>query len=345
MKYIVYSFLFISFLGFNTALLGQTFELKFEEVSKNGSEYVLDVYIAFSSSAKLGTSNLQFTFTETALDNPTLVNHNLTTPFNMVSISQPTNNKVSLNIDLAIPNFGNPINTSSTWTNLARIKFDIIDDTSLGSFVWSYNGGSTETVVFLDDNITQIYATSTNNLQNIVNTYLPVELCCFKADLMPTQQVNLTWKTVSEINNSHFNIEHSTDGETFRKIGQVEGHGTTSEEKEYQFTDTKPKQGENYYRLQQVDFDGQFEYSNIVIVELTDTPVYPVSIYPNPVQDVLTIDFGDYTIEQSMKILDSQGKVVRVLDISSHQIKVEALSKGVYVLVIDDKVHLKWVKL
>lgn len=93
------------------------------------------------------------------------------------------------------------------------------------------------------------------------------------------------WRTASEINNSGFEVERSSDGVNFEKIGWVEGNGTTNVEHYYLFTDEAPNHGWNYYRLKQIDHDGKFEYSRFIPVFADDLP--QVEIYPNPFRDHL----------------------------------------------------------
>ena len=99
---------------------------------------------------------------------------------------------------------------------------------------------------------------------------LPVELTDFNAS-QENRVVELSWTTASELNNSHFDIEFSQDGNNFRVIDEVIGNGTTQEKQEYSYTHTTPVNGANYYRLKQVDFDGAFEYSDILVVEIERT--------------------------------------------------------------------------
>lgn len=93
----------------------------------------------------------------------------------------------------------------------------------------------------------------------------------------------LEWRTASEINNAGFEVERSKDGTTFTKIGWVEGNGSTTVEQQYFFTDESPEQGWNYYRLKQIDYDENFEYSRLIPVFVDDLP--QVEIYPNPLRD------------------------------------------------------------
>src|SRR5690606_10958019 len=118
---------------------------------------------------------------------------------------------------------------------------------------------------------------------------LPVELVYFTASVR-NNQAHLEWLTASELDNDRFEIERSSDARRFEKIGTVKGKGTTSLETKYQFTDRTPVEGTVYYRLKQVDHDGQFAYSNVIAVtakglarELT------TQAYPNPFRDNIKV--------------------------------------------------------
>jgi hypothetical protein len=113
---------------------------------------------------------------------------------------------------------------------------------------------------------------------------LPVEMIYFNG-VAEEGSVQLTWATATEINNDYFPVQKSVDFVEFEVIGKVGGNGTTNERQEYSFEDRNPFAGINYYRLQQVDFDGAFEYSEIIVVQveqLNDGPI-SVNLYPNPV--------------------------------------------------------------
>ena len=172
---------------------------------------------------------------------------------------------------------------------------------------------------------------------------LPVELCCFNASLLD-HQVKLEWKTLSELKNSHFNIQKSSSGIDFETIGQVNGHGTTQQERGYGFLDNAPFTGINYYRLQQVDYDNEWEYSNVISIEINSS-VTTIKIYPNPVKEELTIDLGNYGTPQSIEIWNTQGQLIRTIIDFKNTILVSDLTTGMYFLVIDNQVFIKWIKL
>ena len=95
----------------------------------------------------------------------------------------------------------------------------------------------------------------------------------------------VTWKTATEINNSHFIIERSTNGIDFTSVGQVLGTGNSNIIMNYSFNDAKAPSVKLYYRLQQVDFNGRFEYSPIVLVTVGKDLQSLFTIYPNPVEN------------------------------------------------------------
>lgn len=107
-----------------------------------------------------------------------------------------------------------------------------------------------------------------NDLDFGINTtILPVELLSFEAEIL-YNAVEFKWATASELNNDKFEIEESYDGLHFKKIGEVEGNGTSTEQQNYSFKIEKTGNGIFYYRLKQLDFDGQFEYSKVIHVSL-----------------------------------------------------------------------------
>ncbi len=141
---------------------------------------------------------------------------------------------------------------------------------------------------------------------------LPVELLDFSAALT-NQQVVLSWSTASEVNNHFFEVYHSKDGETFHSIGVVEGNGTTNEVMNYSLTHKTPAQGNNYYQLKQVDYDGTEAYFDILFL-YNDAyqPTMQAIIYPNPgTSDNLNLRLstGDANTPIAVKIIDMNGRL------------------------------------
>lgn len=116
---------------------------------------------------------------------------------------------------------------------------------------------------------------------NNTNCALPVQLLSFDAE-QRGDEVLLTWQTASELNNEWFVIERAGAGLHFEEIGRLKGAGTTLQQRQYAFTDPHPLPGDNYYRLRQIDFDGNYSFSPYVFVEI-ETGTREIRMYPNPV--------------------------------------------------------------
>lgn len=148
-----------------------------------------------------------------------------------------------------------------------------------------------------------------DNLYFHNGTVTPVELTYFNAKAVGNHNV-LSWQTENELNNSHFEIERSINGIDFEIIGTAEGQGITFEVTNYDFID-KNSAINTYYRLRQVDFDNQFEYSEIVTVNRKQVGNNNIRIYPNPVQNDLSINYEPATNETvQIKIIDMTGRVL-----------------------------------
>ena len=129
-----------------------------------------------------------------------------------------------------------------------------------------------------------------------VITPVPVTLISFTAQLFEEEDVLLTWTTASELNNDRFEIERRMDNETeFTYISTVAGNGTTNEIIDYTFVDETVTWTTDvaYYRLRQVDFNGEFEYTAIIAV--SKGKVLDITIYPNPTKNTATVTLVNST--------------------------------------------------
>ena len=120
---------------------------------------------------------------------------------------------------------------------------------------------------------------------------VPVELSSF-AGSYENNKVILNWITSSELNNQGFVVERKTENTDWNSIGFVNGYNTTTETHNYQFTDNEITANKYFYRLKQVDFDGTFEYSNIIEIDINSVSEFTLNQnYPNPFNPNTKISF------------------------------------------------------
>jgi hypothetical protein len=168
---------------------------------------------------------------------------------------------------------------------------------------------------------------------------VPVELTSFIANVNNLGDVVLNWETATEANNQGFEIERRTETSEYRTVGFVEGYGTTTEPRSYVYTDRTAENGINYYRLKQVDFNGTYEYSDEVEVDVTGPLTFDLAQnYPNPFNPSTSIK---YSVPESgnirLSVFNIVGEEVAVLvdgfsQAGSFEVTFDAsnLSTGVY---------------
>lgn len=169
----------------------------------------------------------------------------------------------------------------------------------------------------------------------------PVLLLSFTGRLQTNNTTLLNWQTTAELNNDYFDVERSTDGINFVAIDRVKGKGTTSLPHNYSLVDKKPANGINYYRLRQVDFDGHFVYSNIVMAQLKIKPAVTV-VYNSPA-NAININFTESQNNAVIRLLGDNGQLIKSVpasNIKSYLMQLPVLATGVYILqIINEKMN------
>lgn len=163
---------------------------------------------------------------------------------------------------------------------------------------------------------------------------VPVELLSF--DIRSQEgNVALDWVTAIEEDNSHFNVERSTDGKNFEVIGRIEGHGTTYETQYYTFIDENPVGGTNYYRLHQIDFGGTSEYTKIVSINMNEVFASEIITAPNPTNNIVNITLPQSWIDATtIQIFDLTGRIIRTETVNNEQVIIDFsnVESGQYML-------------
>ncbi|MBK6975910.1 MAG: T9SS type A sorting domain-containing protein [Cytophagaceae bacterium] len=178
------------------------------------------------------------------------------------------------------------------------------------------------------------YGTTNNGFeytgfQFLASGPLPVNIISFDSEVTNNQSVKLIWKTASETNNQYFDVQRSTNGKDFTMIGRVNGKGNTQETISYEYSDNQPKNGINYYRLKQVDFNGKSEYSKIIAAQEISGLT---KVYPNPVKDILQIN--DSQVVKEIEIIDFSGKIFYKKVVGGDTYDVSAVPAGNYILLL-----------
>ncbi len=180
---------------------------------------------------------------------------------------------------------------------------------------WNPTHDSLEIVLPNATKMLRFYKDHQNNTQfEMVNTSslnLPLDWLELMAERETATMVQLKWQTLGEVNNKGFDVERLFDNENdFTKIAWVEGNGTSNALHSYELLDENTYEGNTYYRLKQVDCDGQVSYSPIKTVRgVTNDKKW--MIYPNPTTDHIFI-YSDALEDRnvSIHIYTMEGKLV-----------------------------------
>ena len=237
------------------------------------------------------------------------------------------------------PNFPNG-NASFTANTNNNVSFNCGNSTDINEFTTStaFTPGAANNA----DNamIIQELQNGLANYNQLIGTDMPSGCAILAVDLLDftahleEQKVMLKWQTTNEKNNKHFEIEHSTNSFDFKKIGTVESQGDAADAQYYQFTHQTPTEGNNYYRLRQVDANDVYEFSFIQSIFYKKSGSQ-VLLYPIPVGDILNLDFSKTrTINQQLSLINANGQLLETIEIAEHigvfELSVKHLPAGIY---------------
>ncbi|MBS1605188.1 MAG: T9SS type A sorting domain-containing protein [Bacteroidetes bacterium] len=296
--------------------------------STSGRWYMADLTIAFNTPvnnpvihlAGLGATSSSLGFT-TEFD---LVTSN-------VSLSKLSgSSELTVTSTSILNNAANPAATTGlgaasgsvlvTGSNITSITFKMYMRGDGSSSFWSLLGHA-------GDGFLLSASTSTSSIST-----LPVGLTGFTAAL-ENNITRLNWSTAIESNSSYFDVEYSTDNNSWMTIGTVQAAGNSTTGRTYAFTHTHPAAGNNFYRLRMIDQDGTFTYSKVDEVSVEEPS--RITFYPNPVRSSCTVNTNS-TTPQSLSLLTLDGRMLLQNNsfVSGGSIDLSRYPNGVYLLVL-----------
>ncbi len=148
------------------------------------------------------------------------------------------------------------------------------------------------------------------SLKNSLSGALPVTFINFDGVLQNGKAL-LSWSTANEINNKGFEVQKSMDGQTFTYIAFVDGQGNSSTVNNYNYTDAKILSGSNYYRLKQIDNDGQYTYSSVIKLDYSK---FDWAILGNPSNNIWVQVQLDKSANVTMQVVSMNGNIIQTIN-------------------------------
>jgi hypothetical protein len=234
------------------------------------------------------------------------------------------------------------------WVKLEKIGSSYSGYVSPDGFAWTKVGTAVDlgfgangsaayagVAVTSHDN-TVLSAVSVDNVSQAQSVPLPVTLTGFAGRNVHDQYVALQWTTASEENTDHFEVEKCLDGIHFKTVITVKAAGNSKTLQRYTTDDLSPASGMNFYRLRQVDIDGNYAYSPVIIVRVGSKSSEPL-VFPNPVDGAFNIAAGLEPVKE-VNLYDVSGKVLgRMMNTSGSStllIPCANLASGIYIVEI-----------
>jgi hypothetical protein len=205
---------------------------------------------------------------------------------------------------------------------------------TINNSVWVKKGGIVDSIA---NYVNLIGIDSFSRVSLISNKIvpLPLKLLSFTAIKFEISKALLQWKTADEINCSHFEIERSTDGRKWDKVGSIPNETQSSPVHFYQFIDPLPATGSNFYRLKQIDLDHRFEYSAIRVLKFESlVRIYPTLLRNGQALTLAGISSPDAVIE----FLDNNGRLIAKPIPATNKVILPPVSPGCYHLRILNRI-------
>jgi hypothetical protein len=279
---------------------GNTYHLIGAETNWSGTTYRSALYYAYNISA--GATPLSITATLTG-SVTSLYEIYISEYSNVLTTSDPLDQKKTT------AGSGTTVNSGAVTTTASD---ELIYGVAIGASV-TLNGGtgfnirSTDQSNIVEDKTGATggsYSTSFSGGGNWIASIatfktmwiLPVSLLSFDAQLIKNNKIEVDWATASENNSDYFELEHSQDGLVWADLGRVDAAGSSATTLNYSFVDENPYMGVCFYRLKQVDRDGNATVSKTLTVHTDQQPILTLRIFPNPATSYLFVESTVQTI-------------------------------------------------
>ncbi len=241
-----------------------------------------------------------------------------------------------------------PANTYHVYVDGTRHAEDfpkvgtLYTQTEINAISFTTGGSATQETVKISD-IQVTYPSATDPT-------LPVSLTSFTGEKV-INGIRLNWKTASELNNDHFDILRSTEGQTFSTLTSTAGKGTSNQVNTYSYLDNAPEAGINYYKLKQVDKDGTATISDIVVAvdgSLATEGAFSANIINNTLNAQFDVSAKGTA---SISVTDLSGRKVFTNSFSIEKgfnnisLGIPSISAGIYVVTLTQNGQIKSVKI
>jgi hypothetical protein len=188
--------------------------------------------------------------------------------------------------------------------------------------------------------ITAIPSLFLAQLNDRLTAALPAEMINFEAK-KNQQSVILSWSTISEINNADFQIQHATNGQDFKMIGQVKGNGTSNQIHTYQFEHKLPSIGINYYRIKQMDVDGTIKFSVIKPIVFSKSKI---AIKTNVIANNITVVSSEIA-PTMLNFFNATGQLILSTKIlGEERIDISKFPSGLFLIRTTDGLVIRFIK-
>jgi hypothetical protein len=349
MKYFYY-LIVVLFFAFNTVFAQRdaTHTITNFNVNTTTNKFSFDIYSKSTGaqSIRVGISNYLIFFNSAALNTPAISNINPkytagspTGDYNAMTVETSFGNEVNVTIRFTGNGlgFGDILSAADPYGELmCTVTLNISNQNATAMTSWDIINSA------LQDSRSLLV---TNNFVGSFDGLLPVELSSFTGKVIDGNEVKLDWVTKTEVSNYGFYVERKINEGDWNSLTFIEGHGNSNSPKAYSYSDKDLFTGGSkfQYRLKQVDTDGQFEYSDVVEVEIMPTKFELSQNYPNPFNPSTTIQFSlPKETKLKINIYNMIGQLVRTLadgnyDAGYHKVTFNAvdLPSGAYVYRIE----------